>query len=118
MARAVRSAAFVYRSGSLGGWLVLLNLIMVITPRFPFAPMPQVLPRMTGVIGAAGVVAPLRMMNGQMGDIGLFTFQVFPGRRPSTMDMVAWFERHLAPQLGRFPGPRSVVVLDNAPSHR
>lgn len=58
------------------------------------------------------------MLSGVPGDVGLFAFMYTPGRRITTADVVRFFCVHLAPRLNPFPGPRSVVILDNAPIHR
>lgn len=76
------------------------------------------MPAHTGVIGALGVVAPAVMLDGDIGDLGLFNFAVKNGECLTTADIVQWFEQTLSPLLGPFPGPRSIVVLDNAPGHR
>lgn len=76
------------------------------------------MPKYTGVIGALGTVAPGPMMDGGVGDLGLFCFSGFWGRAASTADIINYFENVLSPQLGAFPGPRSIVILDNAPTHR
>lgn len=72
-----------------------------------------------GVIGALGVVALGPMMDPtRQGDLGLFCYTAVPGRALDTPDIVQFFETQLGPQLNAFPGPRSVVILDNAPGHR
>lgn len=76
------------------------------------------MPHYTGVIGALGVVAPAVMLDGDVGDLGLFTFSIKNGECLATADIVQFFEQTLSPLLGPFPGPRSIVVLDNAPGHR
>lgn len=50
--------------------------------------------------------------------MGLICFSARSGSTLSTADIVTFFEQTLSPLLGPFPGPRSVVVLDNAPGHR
>jgi len=84
----------------------------------PFPPYLHTMPLRTGVIGALGTVAAGPMLSGGVGDIGLICFTGFPGRAASTIDIVNFFENTLSPLLGPFPGPRSIVILDNAPSHR
>lgn len=86
--------------------------------RLPFQPYVQYMPNYTGVIGALGVVAPAPMLDGDIGDLGLFTFSVKDAECLTTADIVEFFEHTLSPLLGPFPGPRSIVVLDNAPGHR
>jgi len=76
------------------------------------------MPNYSGVIGALGVVPPGPMLDGGQGDLGLICYASRFGAALSTMDIVLFFERVLAPQLGAYPGPRSVVILDNAPGHR
>ena len=76
------------------------------------------MPAHTGVIGALGVVAAAPMLDGGQGDLGLFSFAIKNGECLTTMDIVNYFEQTLSPLLNPFPGPRSIVVLDNAPGHR
>lgn len=84
----------------------------------PFAPYEQYMPAYTGVIGALGVVSPGPMLDGGEGDLGLVSFTVKSGEALSTEDIVYYFEHVLPHFLTPFPGPRSIVVLDNAPGHR
>lgn len=84
----------------------------------PFAPYVQYMPAYTGVIGALGVVAPGPMLDGGQGDIGLFSFVIKNGEPLTTADIVHYFEHILSPLLNPYPGPRSIIVLDNAPGHR
>lgn len=76
------------------------------------------MPRYVGVIGALGVVAPGPMLGGGAGDLGLMCYTAKRGEALSTADIVHFFERVLPQHLNAYPGPRSVVVLDNAPTHR
>lgn len=86
---------------------------------YPFPPYTQVMPLYTGVVGALGVVAPRAMIeDGRMGDLGLYCYAHKYGEALSTADIVHFFEHVLSPNLNAFPGPRSVVILDNAPGHR
>jgi transposase len=77
------------------------------------------MPVYTGVIGALGVVTLAPMLDPVlMGDLGLVCFSVRPGDGLSTADIVYFFEHVLSPILNPYPGPRSIVILDNAPGHR
>jgi hypothetical protein len=84
----------------------------------PFTPYLHVMPQYSGVVGALGVVAPAPMLDGGVGDLGLICYTAKWGEALTTDDIVYFFERVLAPLLTPYPGPRSVVVLDNAPGHR
>lgn len=84
----------------------------------PFPPYVQYMPAYTGVIGALGVVPPAPMLEGGVGDLGLVSFAIKNGECLTTADIVQYFEQTLSPLLNPFPGPRSIVVLDNAPGHR
>lgn len=86
--------------------------------RHPFPPYQQVMPQYTGVIGALGVVAPALLLDGRAGDLGLYAYTYRFADGLSTADIVYFFENVLSPHLTPYPGPRSVVVLDNAPGHR
>jgi len=86
--------------------------------RYPFAPYTQVMPAYTGVIGALGVVAPAPLLDGRQGDLGLISFMYKLADGLTTADIIHYFEHVLSPQLNAYPGPRSVVILDNAPGHR
>jgi len=57
------------------------------------------------------------MRSGKPGTLGLVSYFVKEGKLILD-DIMRWFEVDLAPLLGPFPGPRSVVVLDNMPQHR
>lgn len=77
------------------------------------------MPTYTGVIGALGVIAPRVMLDPAIpGDLGLYCYTFKRGEGLSTDDIVHFFEHVLSPNLNAFPGPRSVVILDNAPGHR
>lgn len=76
------------------------------------------MPTYTGVIGALGVVPPAPLLEGGVGDLGLLCFAAKPGEGLSTLDIVHFFEHTLSPLLNPYPGPNSVVILDNAPGHR
>jgi len=78
----------------------------------------QLLALKTGVIGALSLVNPLPLADGRMGDVGLICSATRSGRTLSTADIVTFFEQTLSPMINPFPGPRSVVILDNAPGHR
>lgn len=86
--------------------------------RSAFMPFAQVLPHYTGVVGALGLVPPAALLGGGQGDVGLICYDSRFGECLSTDDIVAFFERTLSPMLRPYPGPCSVVVLDNAPGHR
>lgn len=58
------------------------------------------------------------MLDGRQGDLGLMAYLMKPGHAISTNNIATFFEQHLSAQLNAFPGPRSVVILDNAPGHR
>lgn len=76
------------------------------------------MPQYSGVVGALGVVAPGPMLDGGVGDLGLFCYTAKWGEALETDDIVYFVERVLAPLLTPYPGPRSVVILDNASTHR
>lgn len=86
--------------------------------RTPFAPYQHVMPQYSGVVGALGVVAAGPMLDGGVGDLGLFCYSAKWGEALTTDDIVYFVERVLSPYLTPYPGPRSVVILDNAPGHR
>jgi hypothetical protein len=70
------------------------------------------------VIGALGIVTPAPMLDGlSAGDVGLLAFGL-QSRKMTGDDITNWIVYSLAPLLGRFPGPRSVLVLDNMPEVR
>ena len=76
------------------------------------------MPPLTGVIGALGVVAPPRpTLSRGLGDVGLICWHCWTHRHCSTADIIQFFEQDLGPMLNPFPGPRSVVIMDNAPGH-
>jgi transposase len=73
------------------------------------------------VVGAIGIVGPHDsriLRDGKtVGDVGLISMKLIEGN--ITMDEVhQWIEEDLCPLLNPFPGPRSIVVMDNMPSHR
>lgn len=76
------------------------------------------MPTYTGVVGALGVVAPGPLLDGRQGDLGLVCYTFNRAEPLTTADIVHFFEHTLSPLLNPFPGPRSVVILDNAPGHR
>jgi len=47
--------------------------------RTPFPPYLQAMPDVTGVVGALSLVAPAPMLEGGLGDVGLFTYFATPG---------------------------------------
>jgi transposase len=76
------------------------------------------MPPYTGVIGALGLVVPAPMLKGGVGDVGLRCYAVKRGEGLTTLDIVHFFEHILSPFLNPYPGPNSIVILDNAPGHR
>jgi hypothetical protein len=57
------------------------------------------------------------MRSGQLGIVGLMHFSV-QYEKFTAQDIVSWVEQDLAPMLNAYPGPQSVVVMDNMPEHR
>ena len=95
----------------------LASCILTFPPySYAFEPYVQALPAKTGIIGALGLVAPRPMLSGRPGDVGLIACLRIPGRSLGTADIVRFFEQYLGPRLNAFPGPRSIVLLDNAPT--
>lgn len=78
---------------------------------------PAIVPRSCEVVGAIGVTEPRPLRDGRPGTLGLVSYQLVEGTL-SIEEIVTWFEDVLAPMLNPFPGPRSLVVLDNMPQHR
>lgn len=76
-----------------------------------------ILPPSFEVVGALSVVDPRPLQDGRIGTVGLCSFSLVEGKL-SIEDILHWFSNNLAPRLNAFPGPRSIVVLDNMPQHR
>ncbi len=76
-----------------------------------------IVPRNFEVVGALGVVEPNFLQDGRVGYFGVLSFSLVEGKL-SIGEIVEWFQTSLAPHLGPFPGPRSIVVMDNMPQHR
>ena len=69
------------------------------------------------MVGALSVEDPLPLQDGRIGDIGLCSFCLVDGKL-SIDNILDWFANTLAPSLNAYPGPRSIVVMDNMPQHR
>lgn len=96
-----------------------LHRLSFLHDSYPFSAYQQVMPAYTGVIGALGVVAPQMMLDPRLpGDLGLYCYALKRAEALTTADIVHFFEHILSQHLNAYPGPRSVVVLDNAPGHR
>lgn len=75
------------------------------------------MPKKVCVIGALSIVDPLPMVSGELGDVGLIAMQS-QEKNFTAEEILLWFRNTLAPQLTPFPGPRSIVLIDNMPEHR
>ena len=69
------------------------------------------------VIGALGMVSPAPMASGELGDVGLIAYGIQP-HNYTAEEILMWFTNTLAPLLNVYPGPRSIVLIDNMPEHR
>lgn len=76
-----------------------------------------IVPPSCEVVGALATVSPRLLQDGRLGNVGLCSFNLVEGKL-SIEDILTWFEQRLTPMLNPFPGPRSIVVLDNMPQHR
>lgn len=76
-----------------------------------------IVPASFEVVGALSTVNPRPLRDGSIGQVGLCTFHLTEGKL-SIDEILEWFAHRLAPMLNAYPGPRSIVVLDNMPQHR
>lgn len=78
-----------------------------------------ILPTTMEVCGAIGYIphSALPLRDGSIGDVGLFSFTM-TRKKLTPHQILRWFKYDLSPLLTPFPGPRSIVVLDNMPTHR
>jgi hypothetical protein len=83
--------------------------------------MAPILPSVSEVVGAIGVVGEddfRTLRDGKtIGNIGIISMKLVEGSIKMD-DVHKWIEEDLCPLLNPFPGPRSIVVMDNMPSHR
>jgi hypothetical protein len=82
--------------------------------------MVPILPPVCEVIGGISVLsAPdiLPLRDGRPGNVGLISMKIVEGALGLT-NILSWFESELCPLLTPYPGPRSIVVIDNLPQHR
>jgi len=86
-------------------------------PRLQPLPHRGVLPAKLYAIGAVSVTTPAPMLSGEMGDVGLIALRT-QNTKISAEDYAEWVINSLAPLMGCYPAPRSILMLDNSPEHR
>jgi hypothetical protein len=78
-----------------------------------------ILPTTMEVCGAIGymphLALPLR--DGSVGDVGMITFTL-ARTKLTPRQILRWIKHDLLPVMTPFPGPRSIAVFDNMPTHR
>ena len=82
---------------------------------FRSCPVRPILPRTVEVIGAFGVL-PKKFQNGK-GNLGICAASLKKGR-VNAKDIIQFIEEELLPIVTPYPGPNSIIVLDNMPVHR
>jgi transposase len=82
--------------------------------------MSPILPPVSEVVGAIGTLGSegwRRLRDGRRGDVGMISMKMVEGAIKME-EVMLWIQDDLCPLLNPFPGPRSIVVMDNMPSHR
>jgi transposase len=83
--------------------------------------MAPILPQVSEVVGAIGSLSSpgwRTLRDGKtIGDVGMISMKLVEGSIKIN-EVMLWIENDLCPLLNPFPGPRSIVVFDNMPSHR